>query len=104
MTKIGQPYTSGDWMVKPGNEEAFIAQWEAFIDWSLKTAPGSGPFFLIRDTTNPQHFISFGAWDNAEDVSAWRRHPEFQEQLGKCRALCESLQARDSALVSAPSR
>src|SRR5215211_2427404 len=27
MAKIGQPYTSGRWLVKAGNEEAFIERW-----------------------------------------------------------------------------
>ena len=52
MANIGQPYSSGDWIVKLGNEEALIAQWTAFINWSLSVAPDSGPFYLIQDGNN----------------------------------------------------
>jgi|SRR5436190_8533366 len=104
MAKIGQPYTAGNWTVKPGNEDAFVAAWTEFIEWSLKVAPDSGPFYLMQDTTNPRHFISVGEWDNPDAVLAWQRHPEFPEYLGKARSLCETLYAPPYKLVSAPTR
>jgi hypothetical protein len=31
MVKKGQPYTSGNWLVKAGSEESFIDRWTALL-------------------------------------------------------------------------
>ena len=103
MAKIGQPYTSGRWLVKAGNEEAFIERWTAFTQWSLNNAPGAESFVLIQDTSDPRRFLSFGAWDNLAAVTTWRQSPEFGELLGECRALCEEFEPHDYALAATPS-
>jgi heme-degrading monooxygenase HmoA len=84
MAKIGQPYTSGRWLVRAGSEEDFIERWTAFTEWSLKNAPAAESFFLIQDTGDPRRFLSFGAWEDPEAVRAWRQRPEFSELLGEC--------------------
>jgi heme-degrading monooxygenase HmoA len=101
MAKIGQPYTSGNWLVKEGNEEEFIRRWTEFTEWSLANAPGADSFLLIRDSTDPRHFMSFGAWEDADLVSAWRDRPEFQQRLGACRELCDDFKPTDSTLSAA---
>jgi heme-degrading monooxygenase HmoA len=100
--RIDQPYTSGDWVVQAGDEDAFVAAWAAFAEWSLKNAPGAESVVLIRDSNDPRHFISFGAWTDRESVTAWRERPEFGELLGRCRALCERFEARDYTVAAAP--
>lgn len=102
MAKIGQPYTSGRWLVKVGNEEDFIERWTAFTEWSLKNAPGAESFVLIQDSGDPRRFLSFGAWDDPEAVMAWRQRPEFRELLGECRVLCEEFEPHDYTLVATP--
>jgi heme-degrading monooxygenase HmoA len=102
MSKLGQPYTSGHWTVKPGSEEEFIARWTEFTEWAMQEAPGAESFYLIRDEADPQRFISFGAWDDYDSVSAWRNRPEFVEMLGRCRALCDDFQAGDFVLAATP--
>jgi heme-degrading monooxygenase HmoA len=102
MAKTGQPYTSGSWLVKAGSEDAFVAQWTAFTEWSLNNAPGAESFVLIQDSGDPRRFLSFGAWDNPEAVTAWRQRPEFRELLGECRALCEQFEPHDYTLAAAP--
>src|SRR3712207_5162062 len=92
MAKIGQPYTSGAWLVRAGSEEDFIERWTNFTQWSLKNAPGAESFVLLRDITERRRFVSFGAWDDVEAVVAWRQRPEFSELLGECRALCEEFE------------
>jgi heme-degrading monooxygenase HmoA len=103
MAKVGQPYTSGRWLVKVGNEDAFIARWTAFTEWSLKNALGAESFVLIQDSGDTRRFLSFGAWDSPEAVTAWRQRPEFSELLGECRALCEEFEPHDYTLVATPS-
>jgi heme-degrading monooxygenase HmoA len=102
MANIGQPYTSGNWVVKAGEEDAFVAAWTEFTEWSLANARGPKAFYLIQDAGDSSHFLSFGGWEDADAVTAWRQSPEFAERLGRCRALCEEFEARDYTLVSAP--
>ena len=102
MSQLGQPYTSGRWVVKEGKEEAFIQEWTAFTEWSRAAARGAESFFLIQDRTNGRHFLSFGGWSDPDAVQAWRSTSEMGERLGRCRALCDEFQAGDyvlSALV-----
>jgi hypothetical protein len=34
MPKIGQPFTLGEWLVKPGKESEFIEAWNSFAKWT----------------------------------------------------------------------
>jgi heme-degrading monooxygenase HmoA len=101
MAKDGQPYTSGNWIVKEGSEKEFVARWTDFTRWALANAPGAESFVLIREVADPRHFVSFGAWEDAGSVKAWRERPEFQQGLAACRALCEDFRPTDSTLVAA---
>jgi heme-degrading monooxygenase HmoA len=104
MAKIGQPYSSGYWLVKEGSEEDFVSRWTAFVEWSLKNAPGLESGILIQDSDNPRRFLSLGAWDTAEAMQAWRQMLEFQELFDACRELCDEVQVRSYTLASAPSK
>jgi heme-degrading monooxygenase HmoA len=98
MANIGQPYTSGTWLVKAGSEENFIDRWTTFTQWSLDNADGAESFVLIQDTGDPRRFLSLGVWENPESVGAWRQRPEFSELLGQCRALCDHFEPHDYKL------
>ena len=93
-----QTYTSGNWLVREGQEETFAQRWQNFAEWSAKNVSGSGDFYLIQDKNDPRHFISFGSWESPEAVDAWRQLPEFKEFLGKCKELCEEFKAGDYRL------
>jgi heme-degrading monooxygenase HmoA len=101
---IGQPYTSGSWLVSAGREDEFVSAWNAFTGWSLDHAPGAQSFVLIRDAADPRRFLSLGAWSDADAVEAWRSSDEFRERLGRCRALCDDFEARDYTAAAAPQR
>jgi len=45
---MSETYTSGTWVVKRGEEEAFVQEWTAFVRWASRMA-GSGTFRLVRD-------------------------------------------------------
>jgi len=104
MVKVGQPYSSANWLVKEGSEEDFVSRWNAFVEWSLENAPGLESGILVRDSDNPSRFLSLGAWDTAEAMQAWRQMPEFQELFEGCRELCDEVQVRSYTLASAPSK
>ena len=64
-------FTSGRFEVEPGNEDAFIAAWSEFAVWVSQQA-GAQTLRLFRDVRNPGRFVSFGQWDAAEAVRAWK--------------------------------
>ena len=71
MPKIGQLFSSGHWLVKPGKEAEFISAWDTFAQWTVQTQAGAGSGHLLQDTANSRSFLSFGPWDseNADNVS-----------------------------------
>jgi heme-degrading monooxygenase HmoA len=97
-------YVSGDWRVRAGSEEEFVARWLAFTGWSLEHASGAESFILVQDLQEPRHFVSFGAWADLASVRAWRDTPEFAQLLGRCRELCEGFHAGDYSLAASPTR
>ena len=94
-----QLYTLATWKVKAGKEAEFIESWQAFADWTTHTQAGAGEGVLLQGEDNPDHFVSFGPWDNAENVARWRAQPEFQDFLSKARDLCEELQPQNMIRV-----
>jgi heme-degrading monooxygenase HmoA len=93
-------FTLGNWTVKQGCEAEFITAWKAFAVWSSRHQPGSGTANLLQDAERPQVFVSYGSWDSADTVKAWRSTPEFQAFLGKVRSLCESFTPHAMNLVA----
>ena len=89
MQNTGRSYSSGEWLVRAGSEQEFIQRWTAFIEWTLKEAPGAVSFVLVRSTQEPRKFLSLGAWESQQAQEAWREMPQMQVMLGHCRALCD---------------
>jgi heme-degrading monooxygenase HmoA len=75
-------FTNGRWEVEPDNEAAFIEAWSTFASWA-SARQGSGSLRLVRDSRNPGRFVSFGQWDDADAVRAFKSSPEFKEGIGK---------------------
>jgi heme-degrading monooxygenase HmoA len=96
-------YTSGDWTVKTGSEDEFIARWSEFIAGAEKV-PGAQSFVLLRDYTNPRHFVSVGAWSNQAAIDTWRTSPGFGDLLGRVRALCDEEHNSNYTVAASPAR
>lgn len=79
-----ETYTSGAWLVKPGEEEDFVEAWREFAAWG-RTMPGCGTLRLVRDVENPSRFMSFGPWESFEAQRAWKEHGEFRERIMQVR-------------------
>jgi len=75
-------FTYGRWQVEPANEDAFIAAWAEFASW-VSEQPGVSTVRVTRDIRNPGRFISFGQWDDAEAVRAFKSSAEFQQRIGR---------------------
>jgi heme-degrading monooxygenase HmoA len=94
-----ETYTSGTWMVKAGEEDAFVDAWEEFVKWASEL-PGSGTFRLVRNLEQPSHFLSFGSWESNESARAWTEHAQFPERLARVRAHCDDFHASAYEVVT----
>ena len=94
-----QNYASGDWRVRPGSEDDFIARWTEFLDWTRESAPGLLSARLIRDADEPGHFVSFAEWQSLASLNAWRGLADFATKLGACRAICEDFRGTNYTLA-----
>ncbi len=100
MDKSGQLYTAGLWTVKPGKEAEFIRAWEEFARWTGEHQPGAAVGTLVQDIARPQRFLSFGPWESAEHIDAWRATPEFKAFAAQARELCDDFQPGTYKLVA----
>ena len=53
-------YTSGDWHVRAGSEDAFVSRWREFLEYARAEAPGFVWARLLRDINDARHFVSGG--------------------------------------------
>ena len=86
-------------MVKPGEEDAFVQEWTAFVTWA-SDMPGSGTFRLVRDLAHPNAYMSFAPWESFEAQGAWKELPEFRERIGRVRAHCDAFRPSTHELVA----
>ena len=94
-----ETYTSGTWLVKDGEDDAFVEAWTAFVEWA-REMPGSGTFRLVRDHDEPRRYLSFAPWESFEAQRAWKELPEFPERIGRVRQHCESFEPSTLELVT----
>jgi heme-degrading monooxygenase HmoA len=94
-----ETYTSGTWLVKDGEDDAFVQAWTAFVEWASEM-PGSGVFRLVRDHDQPQRYMSFAPWESFEAQQAWKELPEFRERIGRVRQHCENFEPSTLLLVT----
>jgi heme-degrading monooxygenase HmoA len=97
---MGEAYTNGVWMVKAGEEEAFVAAWREFASWG-QTWPGCATFRLVRDVRNPSRYMSFGDWESLDAQQAWKDHPEFKARIRRVQEHVDDFQPSLFELVSA---
>lgn len=83
-----QIYTLGEWHVREGRQQEFIAAWKELgtIFASLPEPPGKG--ILIQSTSDSTLFYSFGPWNSIEAVETMRGNPQAEEGIRKLIDLC----------------
>jgi len=74
--------TTGIWLVRPGEQDAFVEAWTHFAEWAA-TMPGAQTLRLGRDSQDSSKFVSFAPWTDAEAVRVWKAQPEFRERIGR---------------------
>lgn len=91
---VAELYTSGDWLVKEGREEEFVAAWGDLAAWTAGTFPAAGWARLLRDRDEPRRFLSFGPWRSLEAIASWRDSEGFADRIGRIRELVDDLHPR----------
>jgi heme-degrading monooxygenase HmoA len=89
-------FASGNWIAREGNEDEFVSRWLEFLRWTQENADGFSEATLIRDNSDPRHFLSFAQWESEEAQQGWRSLPGFAEKFGACHELCEDFQGGGS--------
>jgi quinol monooxygenase YgiN len=84
-------YTSGDWRVRPGREDEFVAAWHELAQWTVDNLDDTGQGTLLRDSEDPSHFLSFGSWRDAETVTRWRQTDGYRDSMAKIEGMTESM-------------
>jgi heme-degrading monooxygenase HmoA len=93
-------YTSGDWHVKEGSEQAFVELWRELAEWTVENIPGCTFAKLLSNEADAGHFVSFSPWRDEDAVAAWREHPGFQKRVQAVRELLESFTPRTMHIVA----
>jgi heme-degrading monooxygenase HmoA len=96
---MGTTYTSAIWVVKPGEEDDFVAAWREFAQWAAPHA-GAGTLRLVRDRADSDKFLSFAPWDDIESIGAWKGDPEFRERIGRVKQHTTDFQPWELDLVA----
>ncbi|MDD1673392.1 MAG: antibiotic biosynthesis monooxygenase, partial [Methanomicrobiales archaeon] len=76
MKNAGVLFSVGNWVVRPGQEKAFIEAWTEFAEWTMEHQKGAVYGQLLQDIVQQGHFVSFGPWETVQDIEAWRSTPE----------------------------
>ena len=84
-----EAYTLGRWLVKAGQEAAFIEAWKELGAFFMSLPEPLVRGTLVQSTDNPSLFYSFGPWPSAGAVAAMRANPETPAVMGKLAVLCE---------------
>jgi heme-degrading monooxygenase HmoA len=95
-------YTTGSWKPNPAREQAFVEAWSEFATWA-SSMPGAGTLRLVRDLHDPGRFVSFGDWENIDDVRAWKSSTEFRERMAQVLQHVDEFQPTELALVATAS-
>ena len=99
MGEAATTWASGNWSVKPGQEQEFVDRWREWLEWSRDNVPGFQTATLIRDVQDGRHFVSFSDWADVESREAWKNSDGFREKFAVCRDLCDGFQGGDFGLA-----
>ena len=91
---MARVWTHGVWSVKPGREDEFVERWEVMVrEATAALAPPERPW-LLRDRERPNVFVSFGPWEDVEQVHAFRSSDTFADGQAALREVLEGFEPR----------
>ncbi len=85
---MASSWTHGAWVVKEGDEDAFVAAWS-------KLARAAGERFgvsptLLRDPDDPRVFKTFAGWRSQEERDEFRRSDIVRSAMDEIEPLLDS--------------
>ena len=92
-------YTHTTWHVDERNQEEFVRRWVEWAEWSRRQGLVEDAL-LLRDTDDPQRFISFGPWESAKAIAGWRALPGYQERVDRLRQVVDGFEPRTLRAVA----
>jgi heme-degrading monooxygenase HmoA len=92
-------YTHTTWHVGDGNQEEFVRRWAEWAEWSRRQGLVEDAL-LLRDTEDPQRFVSFGPWESVAAIAGWRALLGYQERVDRLRQVVDSFQPRTLEVVA----
>lgn len=91
--------TTGVWRVRAGQEAEFIQEWTDFTQWAAKLS-GAQTFRLACDNADPQRYVSFAPWSDADAAHAWKQTPEFRQRIAQVLQYVEDFQPTELSVVA----
>jgi heme-degrading monooxygenase HmoA len=88
-------YSSGNWLVKQGEEGEFVRRWRDFLEYARDNAQGFKSATLMRFADEPRRFVSVGVWESEKARADWKTLAEFSQKLGAARSLCDEFVGGD---------
>jgi quinol monooxygenase YgiN len=96
---VSVPYTHGDWRVKPGRADEFVAAWTEFAEWTAQHAEGAGRGTLLRDLDDPNRFVSIGPWQSVDAIESWRSLDGWKQRVSEIRGMLAGFEPATLELV-----
>jgi heme-degrading monooxygenase HmoA len=93
--EMANEYASGDWLVKQGREDEFVATWRDWLSRSSSGIAGFNRARLLRSNDDPGRYTSFSEWSDAQARDAWKQSPDFAEGFSTCKGLCDEFRGGD---------
>jgi heme-degrading monooxygenase HmoA len=62
----------------PVREEELVSAWSEMADWTSAEIRGSNWATLLQHQEKPNVFLTFGPWESAGYLAAWRESPAFR--------------------------
>jgi heme-degrading monooxygenase HmoA len=87
-------FTHGRWLVRGGREDQFVAAWRELAEWTASNVAGAGWAYLLQDGDDDRSFASFGPWESADAIAAWRSTAGFRERVERMQELLDSFEPR----------
>lgn len=88
---MGTRFSTTDWQLKDGREEAFVDHRTTFLKWTRETQEGFEGARLVADEADPRHCLSVGEWRDPTARQAWADEPRFSELFMPCLELCDDV-------------
>lgn len=101
MEKIGQGFRLGIWAVPSDKAAEFIEAWQSSSDWLAQHLPDERGAVLLKDTADPNKFVSYAPIGDPAKVEEIMSSAEFQELWSAVMEICDRVKPHTMRVVGA---